>query len=420
MKLLIPAPRPDETITSVLDRAASLYATTRGELAEELVRRVTHCRVILEGIDLDANPPHELTEALAEALGCTTGTIERLRVPESKWLLDSDRRVAYCPNCFDEDRVSTGSVYMRREWSFSFMTHCPRHKQPLMGSVRPKWKPGLSSTRDLMSKPRVGRPRHTDSFQLNSSQLYRVLQEERDRFTPAILALWQRLCEFEASLLADCLRRARRFDARTAFYRDLVMLFSANWGDIRMRPAMASLRPYEFGYGWPLYDGSKISDPDYDIHGVWAYFLAQRDPSWRRDVTWVLMQCGCAKGAVYIQLTSDGAAKRSATLAGIACAQWFKTCLDQLPEYGRWLARAFAARWPPPYRRIVEKLQPKPVHLDAEALNKLRVEAHQNFMQSVAAAVNATNRNLLAEATMEKLWASAARTLSPNATDLSI
>lgn len=405
MRLLIPTPQADETVTSVLDRAATAYATTREALADELVVSEGGDPDVLKRVDLDVSPPAALTGALARALGCTANVLDRLRLPKCGWLLHPGSRMAYCPECFYEDLAATGCSYMRRDWSFSFITHCSRHRRTLVSPMKLGLGPQVGGTRDLT-------PQSGTSDITNTWRARWTAHERWDPLTPTLRALWMRLCAFEDSLLATCVLRSERAKASAAYYRDLVVLFSANWDDVPARPAMVYLWPCYGADDLGIFDSPKNSKPQYGIYKVWQQFLARPEPVWRRSVTWMLMQCGCETGPVYVRTVRAGASAESMSLARMGVRPWIETCLAMLPDYGRWLARAMAKRWPASYRHAVYELQARPTYMGVEALNALRVEAHENFMCSLVDTVNAKDRKRLGTATMENLWRSSLRNLA--------
>lgn len=380
MKLVIPLPRHDETITSVLDRAACAYATTREDFAEELVGRASRSPVSLAGTDLDTRPPRHLAEALAQALGVSTDRIMRLRIPASAWLLDPSARTAYCPSCFAEDSRAAGSVYMRRAWAYSFMTHCPRHKRPLVASVQPRWRHGEGLTRDLSADPVMGDAGLGRLIQPNWGQYSAATRTEWARLAPPIHILWARLCRFEGSLLRACLHRPYAFDRRSAFYRDIVVLFSGNWLGCDAYPSVNELTPHALTH-LILFAHLTAYPPDKDIREVWQQFLRRAHPRWRRTFMWILMQCVYREAPFDISWIYDTTNRNSGTLEKTPRARWFSICFHHLPDRGRQLAKVFAAQWPTQYQQMVEKLLAHVPYIDLQTQNELHVTAWKHSSQ---------------------------------------
>lgn len=397
MRLLIVPPEPDETITSVLDRAATLYGTTRGELVWELKRNWGSLEQdkLWTNADLDVDPPRSLIRALARALECSDDLIGDLRLASSKWLLDPASRRAYCEKCFDEDIARTGSVYLRHDWAFSFVTHCRRHKVPL-SSLSYTFRRGVYAERELPIMQRLKRkqPYNPVRFASNNSSL--VLYGASDESVLAFEEIWKRLCRFESRLLKSCFSSPHRFDQETAPYRDLVKVFSGNWDDLRCTPVMFYLFPVEaFIAPLAFHIPRTLEGPDHDVNDVWDTFLRKGDPMWRRGATWLLTQCFSDEDPIDLYPSYEQLIRKRVRILTINRKKWFEACLDELPDYGRQLARGYSSRWETPLCDAVEQLLTATPHLDVEKLNQRRIAKHLEQMSLIRASIGAADRAML-------------------------
>ena len=80
---LVPRLRTDETLSSWLERFASVYALTVREFAEWLGYRPLHSVYALWRIDLDASPPADFVARLSQLTGLSAQTIDAHRIPSS-------------------------------------------------------------------------------------------------------------------------------------------------------------------------------------------------------------------------------------------------------------------------------------------------------------------------------------------------
>lgn len=130
----VAAPGPDETLSSVVGRAAAFYGGT-----------VELLWVALHGahVSTSGTPDHPSPEALqrmAHALGVAPLSLRDHRLDESpRWLTEPARR-AYCPACWLEDMDAGRPLGYRRAWARVLGTHCVRHDRPLLCSHAPSGK----------------------------------------------------------------------------------------------------------------------------------------------------------------------------------------------------------------------------------------------------------------------------------------
>lgn len=130
VRLLIHGPHHDESISSILDRAAGLYCVAREVIAAELVIDAGYSIDCLAQCDFD-DPPIELLLALSSALGISANSLEALNIMDGPSVLKPWARNSFCGVCFAEDLNRGHSPYFRRAWARTFKTFCQTHHQPL-------------------------------------------------------------------------------------------------------------------------------------------------------------------------------------------------------------------------------------------------------------------------------------------------
>ena len=118
-------PMPDESLRSVLDRAADLY------------ERPPQC--IWDSLNRDDPKPSGDIEApscaalnrMAKAIGTAPSTLFAHRLPDAPWLLAPNARTIYCPLCWGQHRARGEPCATRRSWCRLLRTRCPDHCCPL-------------------------------------------------------------------------------------------------------------------------------------------------------------------------------------------------------------------------------------------------------------------------------------------------
>jgi len=126
LRLRTAVPTSDESLSSILDRAASMWCISR----EGLLGQLGHTSLLN---DPDAKESPQFLDSIAKALGVKSSALEELLVPEHRLhvLVDPRFRHAYCPLCFDSDWKSGRLPYFRLDWGRLWATHCPVHEAPL-------------------------------------------------------------------------------------------------------------------------------------------------------------------------------------------------------------------------------------------------------------------------------------------------
>jgi hypothetical protein len=122
----ISAPCADESLRSVLNRAADLYAQPPATLWAQLLDE--------EGVPpcaIDA-PSAEALAALARALEVRPARVARLGLPGSKWCLANGPRQPYCPRCWRADDAAGRPRHFRRAWARALALRCDVHATPLV------------------------------------------------------------------------------------------------------------------------------------------------------------------------------------------------------------------------------------------------------------------------------------------------
>ena len=126
VRLRAEAPHADESISSAMDRAASLWGMGR----REMLRQLGHAP---KNREFDAVVSMPLLETLSHAFGMDRAGLEALAVPKERLgILVAPRiRHAYCPICFDSDWRSGTTPYFRLNWGRLLASHCRVHRAPL-------------------------------------------------------------------------------------------------------------------------------------------------------------------------------------------------------------------------------------------------------------------------------------------------
>jgi hypothetical protein len=127
MRLLVPAPYVDESLSSFLGRAAQAYRVEPRLLIRELA---TGLKWGQGRRDLDRAAPDGFLQRLADAVPGWQSPIDGI-VGFQEWSLAPAQRFAYCPLCFQEDLVAARVPYFRRDWMAALVTHCWQHDTPL-------------------------------------------------------------------------------------------------------------------------------------------------------------------------------------------------------------------------------------------------------------------------------------------------
>lgn len=127
VRLHIGPPAVDESISSVLDRAANLYSLCRTTLLGQIMGARAAPR------DYDCLVNRSFIEPLASAMDVPAEDIEALACVRSQppVLIGDRQRDAYCPLCFDESCREGRAPYFRLSWASMFVTFCSEHRTPL-------------------------------------------------------------------------------------------------------------------------------------------------------------------------------------------------------------------------------------------------------------------------------------------------
>lgn len=126
LRLRAAVPHTDESLSSAIDRVASLWSVSR----QELLRQLGHAPSAEE---LDAIVSRPLLESMARAFGTESCVLEALAVPRDRLevLVAPRIRHAYCPLCMEDDWRSGHTPYFRLDWGRLWLTHCRVHQTPL-------------------------------------------------------------------------------------------------------------------------------------------------------------------------------------------------------------------------------------------------------------------------------------------------
>lgn len=358
MKLLIAKPQEGESVSSVLDRAASLYGTTRACLLSELRYRYAEAGDDSWSKDIDVTPPSWLVTGLADQFDCNPEDIEVLKLHGSAWLLEPQNRDVYCDFCFGEDYREIGTVYFRKQWALSFLTHCPRHRMPLS-----HWTNFVPPT-DHMGR---GVP-----VNVGTSTLLRRSEGWPDPpfpepWTAGLREVWRRIFQCEGELVSRYYVDPSAFDDNTRYLREFILLFAGNWQDERTKSLMFYISPL-LTHAFPGPVDCRVFDiprqatrPSADVAEAWDYYLCHADPQWRRAATWLVTQLLSHEQPLDAEYGWHTETRSGNPFASLSREEWILHCFHQLPEFARGLVGHFSNQWPVELRRAAEKLLDRPV-----------------------------------------------------------
>jgi hypothetical protein len=197
-QLRIGLPQTGESISSCLDRAASLWNLPRQALVFEL----THLGRGAFG-DPDVCRGTLSRESLAASMGASSDVIAHHAANPSRVdvLMSSAQRNAYCPLCFRDDLDAGLIPYFRLDWARFFLTHCPIHRSPLFD-----WE-ALSTVNDrrLPHAFYMGTSAHEVDLPWFASALERAAKYASGEWPEASRSkeLWRGLVQFETSLMDE-------------------------------------------------------------------------------------------------------------------------------------------------------------------------------------------------------------------------
>lgn len=118
-------PMPDESLRSVLNRAAALYERTSEQIWECLNGDDPRPTGDVE------SPSCAALRRMAAAIGVSAFELLAHRQPDAPWLLAPQARNVYCPMCWNEDRIRGEPCSIRRGWNQLLRATCPHHGYPL-------------------------------------------------------------------------------------------------------------------------------------------------------------------------------------------------------------------------------------------------------------------------------------------------
>jgi hypothetical protein len=203
IRLWIEPPFPDETTSSVLDRAAGLYEMDRERLISLLLpgeRRWGHTR------DWDYPLDHH-RRAFAAAIGTSDPQDFGVGLWKSDSFLAPLARAVYCPRCFLTDLAIGRPPHFRWQWAIAFATACHRHRTPLMNW---RWMRRFQRRlpREWMARPGL---QHVGAYEWLIDDLNMIDLCERDSGSQSpladVLRLQDRLIDFTGGPAANWERK---------------------------------------------------------------------------------------------------------------------------------------------------------------------------------------------------------------------
>ena len=195
-RLLPLLPGDGESLSSLLDRQAQCWGTTR----RQMMLQVSPLQCMSAG-DVDLMEAEGFLGDYAAACGLPVEALAAHRAERKDHLLPQHLRIAYCPICFAERLEQGEAPYFRLDWARRLLTHCLIHRCPLF-----PWGSSNSEGRRRMPANWLdgnpARPVYVRNFREH-------LAKARD-FAPGALpkwrgnrATWKALIEFEAFLYRE-------------------------------------------------------------------------------------------------------------------------------------------------------------------------------------------------------------------------
>ena len=297
MRLMIPRPQPDETISSVIDRACSFYHAPRHQLLSELAPSVPWHAFE----DLDANPPRELLEQLSAALSVPVDSLQALILLRQNWRLMPKARVAFCPKCWDDD-ISLGiDTYFRADWTWCFVTLCKKHGVPLE-----RWK---------HASKRVGqryfyREQMSEVFPLGNGvkRPYIQRRQDVDWGNSEVQAVLRLVRSHEEGLRKRIATGPTSPENRL---RWLYCLVVGDWYRGRVGTPLEVRRPpLRYGAVLSYHPRHRRQCYDESTSGAWEHFRSIADPDHRRTANWLVACLTTHRGSRALEATGGGRSTR--------------------------------------------------------------------------------------------------------------
>lgn len=278
LRLIIEPPQPDESLSSVLDRASALYGMETTELLASIYgKEIDRKRVG----DLD-RLPDSLIDPLAHSIGISPDQLAECRINDSAHLLSFGFRTAFCPICLSEDLDVTGIPYFRKEWASFFSIVCRKHETVLV-----EWAPATGKqTRALprRSLPDGTRWRFGDAVFGCATVLARVLAEPNFELVQLIIALADFSSAFERELSRlDCTNMAQQLTAREMV--GFLLFLLTNQSSFPAALPLAGLAPCCVVPG--IFRSPKHTEPPLRGNNPWDYLARIADPAVRRSAMFV-------------------------------------------------------------------------------------------------------------------------------------
>ena len=141
----VPPPRPGETLSSLVGRAARLYCAS----PQELWRELSPADPDALG-DMDHPSLHGLSR-LGATLGVAPSALLRARLVDRPWRLAPPARAAVCPSCLAKGLAREVEVLYRADWARVLVPTCAVHREALRMPV-----PGMERRLNVPSLADLG------------------------------------------------------------------------------------------------------------------------------------------------------------------------------------------------------------------------------------------------------------------------
>ena len=275
VRAAITPPSPDESFSSVVERAAAFWDMDRSELIGSWM--------LGDASATDAAEADTPTPELSAALAYTIGVKQELLIPtiieNDDWVIAPGHRIAFCPLCWEEDTAQGRDPYFRRAWCSLAAVQCECHAVPLRPCLRdacggrcgPPARNGTNLSREIWSHS----VRHAQSWRESpGNQHLRDVLSEISTFSQDAMAVFQG-GEFPAQW---------RGDAQTL--KDLIVLLTTNPAPFAERIPLDRLVPSVPDE--TLFGGQRRAAAPQAIQASWDAVRQLGSPQIRRTLWWLV------------------------------------------------------------------------------------------------------------------------------------
>lgn len=275
VRAAITPPSPDESFSSVVERAAAFWDMDRSELIGSWM---LNDAAAADAVEADTPTP-KLLAALAYTIGVKEESLQPTIVGNGDWVVAPGHRVAYCPLCWEEDAVQGRDPHFRRAWCSLAAVQCEHHAVPLRPWIRDarggRSAPPARTGTNLDSENWLSSVGHARSWLEASGNQYLLdVLSEVSAFSARAMAVLQGE-EFPAQWRGD-----------TQTLRDLIVLLTTNPAPFAERIPLDRLVPAVPDE--TLFGGQRRAAAPQAIRAGWDAVRQLGSPQMRRTLWWLV------------------------------------------------------------------------------------------------------------------------------------